>query len=173
MKTVHIFIVAVVALFLASETILAVSVSAATTVSHLPQTASPTPRKRRPYDPEKQPPEGTDANRTATPKETFSRCLPSNIDLDAATEPSTPGQSMQKRSVRNRLAQLRARCVRNTLRDGKGKQIRFYPLVGCWGNPPEDYEEILSHQSEELRRLERKYTIIRISCSSVDRRLIQ
>jgi hypothetical protein len=171
-QTVHGLLVALVATVCAAgQTVLPVPVCALA-ATRMSQCASPTPRKRRPYDPEKQPPEAGDANRTATAREAFSRCLPANVDLDAATEPSGPGQSMKKMNVSNRLLQLRAHCVRSTLRDGKGKQIRFYQLVGCWGNPPDDYQEVLRHQSDELRRLERKYTVIRISCSS-DPRLIQ
>jgi hypothetical protein len=49
--------------------------------------------------------------------------------------------------------------------DAKGKQIHFYRLTGCWGNPPENYQEILDNQQQELARLRRCYRVIEISCN--------
>jgi len=37
-------------------------------------------------------------------------------------------------------------------------------LIGCWGNPPEDYMEQLERQRLEIKRLKEKYTVVEISC---------
>ncbi len=78
-----------------------------------------------------------------------------------------------KVTVKMRLVQLKARCKRGMLVDGKGKQIYFYTLIGCWGNPPADYLDLLEHQAQEIQRLKKRYTVIQISCAqSVDFRTI-
>ena len=107
----------------------------------------------------------------------FSGCLPAEISLDSlvTSEPAKanqPGATM-KVTVRMRLVQLKARCKRGKLVDGKGKQIYFYTLIGCWGNPPADYLELLKHQAQEIQRLKKRYTVIQIPCAqSVDPRTI-
>jgi hypothetical protein len=67
--------------------------------------------------------------------------------------------------VKLRLDKLDARCRAGKLVDGKNREIRFYQLQGCWGNPPPDYQEILIKQREELEELKRKYTVIEITCN--------
>jgi hypothetical protein len=113
----------------------------------------------------------------ALPKEGFARCVPSGIDLNAElvveTQRPTTKVSPRKTTVQQELAQLKAHCRRGKLVDGKGKQIYFYSLTGCWGNPPDNYLELLKQQEQEIRRLKKKYTVIQIPCAqSLDPRTI-
>lgn len=86
---------------------------------------------------------------------------------------SNPRAAARKITVRMRLVQLKARCKRGKLVDGKGKEIYFYTLIGCWGNPPADYLDLLKQQAREIVRLKKKYTVIQIPCAqSVDPRSI-
>jgi hypothetical protein len=94
-------------------------------------------------------------------------CLPQGIkqtDVVSATL-RKPGSRSQQITVEQKLREMRARCVRGKLVDGRGREIRFYRLQGCWGNPPADYQEILQHQAEELARLKRLYTVIEMTCN--------
>jgi hypothetical protein len=50
--------------------------------------------------------------------------------------------------------------------DAHGREIYFYRLSGCWGNPPADYQEILARQREELSKLRKRYHVIEMTCSS-------
>ena len=94
-------------------------------------------------------------------------CLPANVEADEviSSEPAKPGQPAKLITVKSRLNQLGARCAGKRLVDSKGKQIHFYRLTGCWGNPPENYEEILDNQQKELASLRRRYRVIEISCN--------
>ena len=64
-----------------------------------------------------------------------------------------------------KLKQLKARCRKGKLVDAKGKEIRFFRLQGCWGNPPEDYQEILTRQAQELENLRKQYRVIEMTCN--------
>ena len=95
------------------------------------------------------------------------RCLPDDVEFsELVTRPLTPAeaQSGKRVSVRQTLARLKARCKKGKLVDGSGTEIRFYHLIGCWGNPPEDYQEQLAKQERELVELRKKFTVIEISC---------
>jgi len=58
------------------------------------------------------------------------------------------------------LTKLRARCKKGKLIDGNGREIYFLRMIGCWGNPPANYQKLLEKQRNELTRLKRKYTVI-------------
>jgi len=109
--------------------------------------------------------------------EGFGRCLPDGIDLNSvvvneAQQVSTKPAGRQT-TVKQRLIQLKAHCRRGKLMDGKGRQIYLYELIGCWGNPPDDYLELLKHQEQEIERLKKRYTVIQIPCAQgVDPRTI-
>ena len=94
-------------------------------------------------------------------------CLPANVTAEGviSREPSGPDKSMKEVTVRARLNQLGARCAGKRLVDARGKPIHFYRLAGCWGNPPENYEEILEDQQRELTRLRRRYRVVEINCN--------
>ena len=96
-------------------------------------------------------------------------CLPAGIKPDTVVSSE---RVMSKGSTTTRtvtasqlLTKLRARCRKGKLIDVKGREIYFFRLIGCWGNPPEDYQELLERQRNELTRLKKKYTVIEITCS--------
>ena len=96
-------------------------------------------------------------------------CLPSNVKPETIVEArrieSMVGIRMIKELVNQRLDKMRARCKAGKLVDGKGREIRFYELQNCWGNPPADYLEILERQKNELQELRKKFTVIQITCN--------
>ena len=70
-----------------------------------------------------------------------------------------------KVTVNETLKRLQAHCRKRKLVDARGKEIYFYRLAGCWGNPPLDYQEILQRQSEELQKLRKHYHVIEMTCN--------
>lgn len=97
-------------------------------------------------------------------------CLASPIKEDDVTgfrtATSKTGESRtEKITVKQVLKKMRARCLRGKLVDGNGRQIRFYFLKGCWGNPPADYIEILDLQTKEIKELKKQYTVIEMTCN--------
>ncbi len=90
----------------------------------------------------------------------LSKCIPSGIKLSDFVA--------YKITVEQNLLQLKAFCRDSKLIDGSGREIYFYHLTGCWGNPPGDYQEILQKQQEEINQLKTKYTIIEMSCYTGD-----
>lgn len=102
--------------------------------------------------------------------DSFSACLPDEIKPDMvvtleSNHETTPTAKPKPVTVRQRLLQLKAHCKDGKLLDGQGMEIRFVQLIGCWGNPPEDYQEQLNHQQDEIKRLKEKYTVVQISCA--------
>lgn len=94
-------------------------------------------------------------------------CLPKEIRSSDVVSSRLVGSSkvVKKTTVRERLIQLKASCRKGKLVDAAGKEIRFFRLEGCWGNPPADYQEILQKQSEELEKLRKQYTVIEMTCN--------
>ena len=78
------------------------------------------------------------------------------------------GMAVSKRTVNDQLKELKARCRNGKLIDERGKQIYFYRLIGCWGNPPSDYLERLEQQRNKLRELRKRYTIVEMTCDLSD-----
>ena len=107
----------------------------------------------------------------------FAPCLPKGTELEEVvfTAKSKPavGAATRNVTIKETLRQLKAHCKKGKLVDGAGREIRFYRLVGCWGNPPEDYQERLARQNQELQRLKKKYTVVEIPCAQIDPRQIQ
>jgi hypothetical protein len=104
-------------------------------------------------------------------------CLPSDIKPSdvvsaQAAKPGIPGKIVTV-TVAQKLRQLQARCRRGKLIDAGGKEIRFYRLIGCWGNPPDDYQEQLEHQAKELARLRRRYRVIEMTCNPSGQQIVQ
>jgi hypothetical protein len=102
----------------------------------------------------------------------LAKCLPPEIKLsdvvDAAKAGYANGQpvGLHNVTVEQKLNELKATCNSdNKLVDGNGKQIVFYRLTGCWGNPPENYQEILQKQRDEINKLKQQYTVIEITCN--------
>lgn len=107
----------------------------------------------------------------------FTACLPEGIKLEEAIsapqlKPAAKAAD-QKVTVKVILLQLKAHCEKGKLVDDAGREIRFLRLIGCWGNPPEDYQEQLARQNEELQRLKKKYTVVEIPCAQGDPTRIQ
>ncbi len=103
-------------------------------------------------------------------QESLQDCLPPDIKLSdiVSTEDAKPGKetgAIKQISVRDKLTEMKARCDPGKLVDRTGREIRFYRLAGCWGNPPADYLEILDQQSKELERLKKQYTVIEMTCN--------
>jgi hypothetical protein len=106
----------------------------------------------------------------------FQACLPPDVKADEVISvqtvaSSSKGEKVKKVTVKQRLIEMKARCRNGKLLDRSGKEIRFYRLAGCWGNPPADYQEILASQRAEIEELRKRYTVVEIEC--MPSRLIQ
>jgi hypothetical protein len=99
----------------------------------------------------------------------YQECLPEGMKLSdvVSTTFVKPGSRLEpkKTTVEQKLIELKARCKKGKLVDGSGKEIRFYRLVGCWGNPPADYQEILARQKGEIERLKKNYAVVEMTCN--------
>ena len=93
-------------------------------------------------------------------------CLPADVKPTEIVAPDSdhPDRATKRKTVRDRLTELKARCRKGKLVDSRGKEIYFVRLIGCWGNPPEDYEEQLAQERAKVRELQKKYTVIQIPC---------
>jgi hypothetical protein len=96
-------------------------------------------------------------------------CLPDGIQPADVVSTRTTGNKGKviTVTVSDKLTELKARCRKQKLVDGKGREIRFYQLIGCWGNPPDDYQLQLELQAKELARLRKRYRVIEMTCSGV------
>ena len=97
-------------------------------------------------------------------------CLPSEIKLTDVVsvqfiKSGNDGNAVKKITVKQKLEELKAHCQNGKLVDAKGKEIHFYHLTGCWGNPPVDYLEILEQQRKEIEKLKERYTVIEMTCN--------
>jgi len=95
-------------------------------------------------------------------------CLPKEIQPTYVVSYQDDNPSKKGKhpvTVAEKLASLKAHCKKGKLIDGTGKEIRFFHLTGCWGNPPEDYQEILDEQSRKLAQLKKRYTVIELTCN--------
>ncbi len=103
---------------------------------------------------------------------TIDSCLPAGVhSTDVVGVRVERGKGMTV-TVAEKLKDLKARCRKHKLVDGRGKEIRFYQLVGCWGNPPDDYQQQLQRQASELAKLRRRYRVIELTCDpSGDQRM--
>ena len=99
----------------------------------------------------------------------FTSCLPEGIKLTSEIFEEPDGSTSAKgkpKTLQAKLTDLRARCKNRKLVTSKGKEIRIVQLIGCWGNPPEDYQAQLERQERELKQLKEKYVLIQIPCTS-------
>jgi hypothetical protein len=108
----------------------------------------------------------------SAPQLPLAKCLPAGIKLSDVVEATIAGYAngqpveSHKVTVEEKLNSLKATCNSdNKLVDGNGKQIVFYHLTGCWGNPPADYQEILQKQRAEIDKLKQQYTVIEMTCN--------
>ena len=106
---------------------------------------------------------------TGSPGSPYS-CLPKGIaPTDVVSVPGgRPGPRREDDptiTVQDKLKEFGARCRKGKLVDSKGKEIYFFRMSGCWGNPPADYREILEKQDRELERLRKRYRVIEMTCN--------
>jgi hypothetical protein len=95
-------------------------------------------------------------------------CLPKGIQPTDVVNYRGPKPFLQKGkaiTVEETLVRLNAHCKKGRLVDSAGKQIYFFRLKGCWGNPPDNYQEILERQNSELIKLKKRYTVIEMTCN--------
>ena len=94
-------------------------------------------------------------------------CLPDGIQATSivSSQAAKSGKVVTV-TVAQKLKALRARCRKGKLVDAKGTEVRFYQLVGCWGNPPDDYQQQLERQAKELAKLRKRYRVIEMTCDS-------
>ena len=95
-------------------------------------------------------------------------CLPEGVKLTSEILEQSAGSTSAKgrpKTVTSKLAELRARCKNKKLVTRTGKEIRIVQLIGCWGNPPEDYQEQMNRQRRSIEELRKKYVVIQIPCS--------
>ena len=95
-------------------------------------------------------------------------CTPPGIQTTdvVSSEAVKPGGKVVTVTVAQKLKALGARCRKGKLVDAKGTEIRFYQLIGCWGNPPDDYQQQLERQAKELAKLRKRYRVIEMTCGS-------
>ena len=95
-------------------------------------------------------------------------CMPTGIQPTdvVSSEAAKPRGKVVTVTVAQKLKALRARCRKGKLVDARGTEIRFYQLIGCWGNPPDDYQEQLERQAKELAKLRKRYRVIEMTCNS-------
>ena len=103
----------------------------------------------------------------------FSVCLPEGITAETVVSAENFRFDKVKQTyridsvnVKETLNRLGGKCVVGNLTAASGKAIKFYRLQGCWGNPPFDYQEILSNQAKELADLRKKFTVVELTCNS-------
>jgi hypothetical protein len=102
----------------------------------------------------------------------YSKCLPPGITIETVVSTKDlgfdKGKMLRKVAtiyVKETLEKLGGKCVSGKLVDKAGKEIKFYNLQGCWGNPPADYLEILETQTKEIADLKKKFTVIELTCN--------
>ena len=96
------------------------------------------------------------------------KCLPTGIkgtDVVSVLSVKPGVGGARSVSVDEKLRQLKARCRRGKLVDASGREIYFFQMTGCWGNPPEDYQQILDEQAAKLAQLKKRYTVIEMTCN--------
>jgi len=95
-------------------------------------------------------------------------CMPTGIQATdvVSSQAAKPGGKVVTVTVAQKLKALRARCRKGKLVDARGTEIRFYQLIGCWGNPPDDYQQQLERQAKELAKLRKRYRVIEMTCDA-------
>ncbi len=115
-------------------------------------------------------------NGLALPSHGPCACLPKDIKstdvVSTEMRRSAKGPNdVKKITVEQKLKELNARCLRGKFVDSNGKKIYFYRLIGCWGNPPADYQELLKQQDIELENLRKRYHVIEMTCNPSGERI--
>lgn len=95
-------------------------------------------------------------------RESFTNCLPAGIMADTVSSADMNGKKI---AVGELLTSYGATCASGKLLDSGGREVRFYTLAGCWGNPPQDYQAILANQDREIKQLQATYRVITLTCN--------
>lgn len=120
------------------------------------------------------PNKNTMSNKPEKPVETaaasYDKCLPEGFAADTVVSVSRAqtgaGNKVERETIKQRLDKMKAVCKDGKLLDESKKEIKFYQLQGCWGNPPQDYQEILDNQKKELDELKKKYAVVEVTCNA-------
>jgi hypothetical protein len=109
----------------------------------------------------------------------FTSCLPAGVTLKSEvvddlslvgpgnqSESSATKQNQKPKKLKSALTELNAQCKKGKLTNRTGKEIRIVQLIGCWGNPPDDYQEQMDRQRREIEELRKKYIVIEVPCTS-------
>ncbi len=98
-------------------------------------------------------------------------CLPKDVARETLVSgeelKSAKGETQEPVTVGEALRIIEARCREGKLFDQTGREIYFVHLIGCWGNPPEDYQERLKLQAQEIERLKKTYRVLEIPCAQI------
>jgi hypothetical protein len=89
-------------------------------------------------------------------------CLAKDVRADETVSHGFKGRPAV--TVQDKLTEMKARCRKGRLVDSKGREIRFFHL-SCWGNPPENYQEIRRRETADLAKLKKRYTVIEFGCN--------
>jgi hypothetical protein len=89
-------------------------------------------------------------------------CLPKDVALKDIV--SYGRREDQNVSVEKKLIAIKAHCRNGKLVDARNKEIRFF-RVSCWGNPPVDYLEIERREQDEIKKLQKRFTVITMGCN--------
>jgi hypothetical protein len=108
---------------------------------------------------------------SATASDSILSCLPRDITQETLVSSGEPARRAV--TVREALGRIGALCEGGKLVDKSGREIHFVHLIGCWGNPPQDYQERLASQDREIKSLKARYTVLEIPCATTNLRTIQ
>ncbi len=92
-------------------------------------------------------------------------CLPDDIDRKAVIQETSPTTKNKPLTVEQKLIEIDAKCRKGKLVDRSGREIKLIQVVGCWGNPPEDYLEQIENQRKEIERWKKTNRVIEIPCA--------
>jgi hypothetical protein len=102
-------------------------------------------------------------NRRVTSSVQFD-CLPKDFQLTDIVSYRKRQKSEDKQiTIEDKLVELKAHCKAGKLIDSKGQEVRFFKL-SCFGNPPENIDEIVQKERQTLATLQKKYRVIVIEC---------
>ena len=90
------------------------------------------------------------SQRTPSSRNQQYSCFPKDVHADETVSYGFKGRPAV--TVQDKLTEMKARCRKGRLVDFKGREIRFFHL-SCWGNPPENYQEIRRREAAELAKL--------------------
>jgi len=102
------------------------------------------------------------SQRTPSSRSQEYSCLPKDVHAGETVSYGFKGRPAV--TVQDKLTEMKARCRKGRLVDSKDREIRFFHL-SCWGNPPENYQEIRQRETAELAKLKKRYTVIEFGCN--------